>query len=153
MSAGKSHVDVMCPRCGTVADYAGDTCPECGADLPFAPYKAPADPTTIKCRGCGTVYDVRKMRKKICPACGVPLRPLDDGKCAAPPRAPEQPKQDPGPVRCPDCGSTQIQVVKKGFGFGKAAAGGLLAGPLGLLAGGIGAGKIERVCINCGRKF
>lgn len=56
-------------------------------------------------------------------------------------------------ICCPFCGSTQIQVVKKGFGFGKAAAGAWVAGPVGLLAGGIGAGKVQRVCLKCGKKF
>lgn len=57
------------------------------------------------------------------------------------------------PVKCPYCGSTQIQAVKKGFSGGKAVVGGLIAGPIGLAAGAIGSGDIERVCLNCGKKF
>lgn len=57
------------------------------------------------------------------------------------------------PVKCPNCGSTQIQIVKKGFGAGKAAAGGLLLGPIGLAAGAIGSERVERVCMNCMHKF
>lgn len=56
-------------------------------------------------------------------------------------------------ARCPHYGSTSIQAVKKGFGLGKAAAGGILLGPIGLLGGAIGSNKIQRVCLNCGRKF
>jgi len=54
---------------------------------------------------------------------------------------------------CPVCGSTQIQVAKKGFGLGKAAVGGLLIGPVGLLGGAIGSNKIQRICISCKHSF
>lgn len=60
---------------------------------------------------------------------------------------------DSNVVKCPRCGSTQISAVKKGFGVGKAAAGGLVAGPFGILAGGIGSSKAQRVCLKCGHKF
>ena len=38
-------------------------------------------------------------------------------------------------IKCPKCGSNQITAGNKGFGLGKAAAGGLLLGPAGLLGG------------------
>ena len=57
------------------------------------------------------------------------------------------------PVKCPYCGSTQIQAVRKGFSGGKAIIGGIVAGPIGLAAGAIGSDKIERFCLNCGHKF
>jgi len=38
-------------------------------------------------------------------------------------------------IRCPKCGSTQIAAGNKGFGLGKAAAGGLFLGPVGWLGG------------------
>lgn len=53
-------------------------------------------------------------------------------------------------VRCPRCGSTQIAANKKGFGFGKAAAGGLLLGPVGLLGGFMGSNKVLITCLKCG---
>lgn len=56
-------------------------------------------------------------------------------------------------VKCPKCSSTQITAQKKGFGFGKALAGIFVAGPLGLLAGGIGKNNIEITCLNCGNKW
>ncbi len=56
-------------------------------------------------------------------------------------------------VRCPSCGSTQIVANKKGFGLGKSLAGGLLLGPVGLLGGVIGSGKIVVTCLNCGNRW
>lgn len=58
-----------------------------------------------------------------------------------------------GEIVCPKCLSTKITDHKKGFGVGKALVGGLAAGPLGLLAGGIGKNKIELTCLKCGHKF
>lgn len=43
-----------------------------------------------------------------------------------------------GQVRCPKCGSTQIQIQKRGWSLG---------------TGLIGSGKNERVCMNCLYKF
>lgn len=54
---------------------------------------------------------------------------------------------------CPKCGSTSLSANKKGFGLGKAAAGALIAGPIGLIGGTLGSNKIEVTCLNCGHKF
>lgn len=56
-------------------------------------------------------------------------------------------------VRCPQCGSNQIYADKKGFVLGKAAAGGLLLGPVGLLGGMLGSKKIIITCLKCGHKW
>ncbi len=58
-----------------------------------------------------------------------------------------------GTAYCPKCLSTSLTAQKKGFGFGKAAAGAITVGGLGLLAGGIGSKKIEVTCLKCGHKF
>jgi rRNA maturation endonuclease Nob1 len=58
---------------------------------------------------------------------------------------------------CPFCGSEEITYVsqKDGFGVGKAVVGGALLGPVGLLAGGIGANHTEMKCgcTKCGQVF
>lgn len=56
-------------------------------------------------------------------------------------------------VCCPKCGSTQLTANKKGVGLGKAAIGAFVAGPYGLVAGGIGKNKIIITCLNCGKQF
>lgn len=64
----------------------------------------------------------------------------------------EQLKRDHIPY-CPKCHSTSLTANKKGFGIGKAAAGAIVAGPYGLLAGGVGSRKVTITCLNCGHKF
>jgi len=57
-------------------------------------------------------------------------------------------------VRCPRCKSTQVQAFRKGFRAGRAAAGWIVAGPVGALVGGaLGSGKVELVCLKCGKRF
>lgn len=56
-------------------------------------------------------------------------------------------------VTCPKCGSDQISSNKKGFSAGKAAAGAVLTGGIGLLAGGIGSSKVICTCLACGNQF
>lgn len=55
-------------------------------------------------------------------------------------------------TRCPRCGSTSIQMVRKGFSFGKATIGNILFGPVGSVAG-LGSDKYQRLCCKCGCKF
>ncbi|MDQ7092413.1 TerD family protein [Desulfosporosinus sp. PR] len=56
--------------------------------------------------------------------------------------------RDPGIV-CPRCNSTRVTAGRKGFGIGKAAIGGMMLGPVGLLAGFIGSRNLEFVCLTC----
>ena len=62
-------------------------------------------------------------------------------------------KQHDDMMRCPYCGSTSLSGNKKGYGIGKGVAGAALFGPLGLIAGNIGSGKVMITCMKCGRKF
>ena len=62
-------------------------------------------------------------------------------------------KTEAARLRCPKCGGTNIQFVKKGFSLGGAVLGGLLAGGSGLVAGGLGSNDVMCVCSNCGHKW
>ena len=56
-------------------------------------------------------------------------------------------------IKCPKCQSTQISDGKKGFSGGKAVAGAVLTGGIGILAGTIGSNKTVLTCLSCGKKF
>lgn len=58
------------------------------------------------------------------------------------------------PAKCPMCGEIikwkNVDEQRKGFSVGKAAVGGLLLGPVGLLGGALGKKKVTMCCGNCG---
>ena len=58
------------------------------------------------------------------------------------------------PNKCPMCGETlmwkKVDTQKKGFSVGKAALGGFLLGPVGLLGGALGKKKVWYACGKCG---
>jgi len=56
-------------------------------------------------------------------------------------------------LKCPRCHSAQLHAGDRGFGLGKAAAGGVLLGPVGLLGGLIGSKKVMITCLKCGHKW
>lgn len=56
------------------------------------------------------------------------------------------------PVKCPKCLSVQI-VFSSGDGLDKAAAGGLLLGPIGFLGGLLFSSGDKLVCLGCGHAF
>ncbi|WP_312470104.1 TerD family protein [Neobacillus sp.] len=53
-------------------------------------------------------------------------------------------------IICPRCHSSNVRTGKKGFGLGKAAIGGLILGPVGLLGGFVGQNQLKLTCNNCG---
>ena len=63
------------------------------------------------------------------------------------------PSTNQGGMACPRCNSTQVTAGKKGFGIGKAAIGGILLGPVGLLAGFIGSKNMEFACLTCKERW
>jgi hypothetical protein len=84
----------------------------------------------------------------------VPIAPKQSDRQKAPddssaPRNDEMETQ----IRCPNCRSTQITANTKGFGLGKAAVGGVLLGPVGLLGGLIGSRKVKITCLKCGHSW
>lgn len=54
---------------------------------------------------------------------------------------------------CPRCGSEHLVAGNKGFKAGNAAAGAVVAGGAGLLAGFIGSGKVKVTCLECGSEW
>lgn len=54
---------------------------------------------------------------------------------------------------CPKCHSKELHSEHKGFSGGKALAGAVLAGGIGLLAGTIGSKDVQITCLKCGNKF
>lgn len=62
-------------------------------------------------------------------------------------------QSDQGSMVCPRCYSNQVTAGKKGFGIGKAAIGGILLGPVGLLAGFIGSKNMDFVCLSCKERW
>lgn len=56
-------------------------------------------------------------------------------------------------IKCSKCGSTQLNTNNKGFGLGKAAAGAILLGPVGLLGGVWGSNQIMLTCLKCGHRW
>ncbi len=64
------------------------------------------------------------------------------------------------PNSCPKCGASRytkdwvkVDHSNEGFSVGKAAVGGLLLGPVGLLGGALGKPKVTYSCKNCGFTF
>ena len=99
----------------------------------------------INCPECGKeVSD----KAKNCPSCGYPLmETASNTEIVA-----EQPLQEEY-LCCPKCMSKELHAEKSGFSGGKAAAGFVLAGGVGLLAGTIGSRDIKITCLKCGNQF
>lgn len=64
----------------------------------------------------------------------------------------EQLKKDHIPY-CPKCKSTSLTFQNKKLSVGRAAVGGVLAGPVGLAVGGLTSKKGKVMCMNCGYKW
>lgn len=65
----------------------------------------------------------------------------------------EQQRQNDAMAKCPRCGSTSLAANKKGFGIGKAVIGASIIGPWGLIAGNLGAKKVQVTCLKCKKRF
>lgn len=96
----------------------------------------------IKCEECGKEIS---DRAKSCPHCGCPNDFSSDNNPIP------TPKEEL--MQCPKCGSTQLSANKKGYSAGKAIAGVVLTGGIGLVAGTFGSNKVTITCLNCGFQF
>lgn len=95
----------------------------------------------IKCPECGKEISDKAF---ACPNCGNPMN--------QPPQQVQQPQQEEY-LCCPRCGSRELHAEHKGFSGGKALAGALITGGIGLLAGTIGSRDTQITCLKCGKKF
>ena len=81
----------------------------------------------INCPECGKEISDKAV---ACPNCGNPIN--------------LQPQQEEEYLCCPKCGSRELHAEHKGFSGGKALAGAILTGGIGLLAGTIGSKDTEK---------
>lgn len=114
----------------------------------------------VRCEKCGTDYMKQRVYFKqygdeyhfnppiVC-SCG------NIGKIAfkVNPDSDNTQQPDYDTIKCPQCGSTQIHALNKGFGLGKAVTGGALLGPVGLLGGFVGSQKTMITCLHCGKRW
>lgn len=92
----------------------------------------------ISCPECGKEISDKAV---ACPHCGNPMNPQ------------VQQTQQEEYLCCPKCGSRELHAEHKGFSGGKALAGVVLTGGIGLLAGTIGSRDTQITCLKCGKKF
>lgn len=90
----------------------------------------------ISCPECGKEISDKAF---ACPHCGNPMN--------------QQPQQEEEYLCCPKCGSRELHAEHKGFSGGKALAGAIVTGGIGLLAGTIGSRDTQITCLKCGNKF
>lgn len=142
---------MKCPECGKENLNTSAFCGHCGKKL----LKATDDDISTD------VVEVASSEKKIMSFVApqtLAAKPRPKRRVAPTPRMHSSyqetsPSLNSNQAKCPKCGSTSLAVNQNGFGFGKAAVGAALVGPIGLLAGGIGAKKTMVTCMNCGYKY
>lgn len=107
-------------------------------------------PGTIRCKACDFVYPVELPSCRACNA-------INDQK---PTIVSQQSSKSPTTIEpdasiiCPKCkAKNAYNAGNKGFGLGKAAIGGVLIGPVGLLGGLIGSNKTVITCLKCNHKW
>lgn len=102
----------------------------------------------LQCASCGAT------KPKDAPKRGGTSLPIPPQELRAAPNAQSlRSVPQPEPIRCRKCGSTQIAAGGRGFGIGKAAVGGLLLGPVGLVAGALGSSALLVTCLKCGARW
>lgn len=98
------------------------------------------------CQQCGKEISETAI---FCPNCGTKKNDVPSKKAISF----KETTNNDNLLQCPKCRSTQLTDGKKGFSGGKAVAGAVLTGGIGILAGTIGSNKTIITCLNCGKKF
>lgn len=164
---------IQCTECGhTVSDRA-EICPGCGCPvkLILQEREALAEKEAslnqkfeegrqqiesihqIQCPKCGEMTSSRKIK---CEHCGenIAIELFNTDQSPEPTYVTPQPRIKKIPsICCPRCGSTDFDLAPAGFSIGKAVAGGLLLGQIGMLAGASSSRKHKRICRKCGKEF
>lgn len=135
----------FCPYCGKRNNHESTYCGYCGSPLAGQGPTAEADSSDEQMcqrRDISSVAREKKIELEQIKTQQAQTRLLDT-----------QRNQMESAPRCPKCGSASLSCGKKGFGVGKAVTGLVVAGPIGLLAGGIGMQGVQITCMSCGHKF
>lgn len=118
-------------------------CEHCGREIevPASNLIAPFRPdielqSAVQC-GCGEYHNLI-----VTPEGGTPTRQQRAYK-----------DENDERLKCPRCGSSHLHAGDKGFSLKKAAVGGFLVGPAGLLGGLLGSKKIVVTCLACGHRW
>lgn len=91
----------------------------------------------MNCPECGKGISSKAVS---CPNCGCPINKQSNNL-------------EEEYLCCPKCHSKELHSEHKGFSGGKALAGAILTGGIGLLAGTIGSKDVQITCLKCGKKF
>lgn len=168
---------IECPECGGKVSDKANVCIHCGYPLhneekvqqiQYCPYCG--KPNSIEstfCGYCGKSFVKQTVTNEIAASSDTDIMEYKNGLdmpsdsirlqqaqiIQQQRQLEEQRRQYNAQAKCPKCGSISLSGGKQGFGVGKAVAGAMLLGGVGLLAGEIGANKTVVTCLNCGYKF
>lgn len=156
MAINPDHAVKVCPNCGDILLGGAKHCPTCGQNTKNISLIDKSDENAIAVAVAQAPHPKSGMQPKW--KTNLDQREAVWAKEAQPSKhqvIKERIKNNrsAGIACCPKCGSTSLSSNKKGFGIGKAVIGDKLAGPIGLVAGNIGAKKVIVTCLNCGHRW
>ena len=170
---------IECPECRGKVSSSAVACPHCGFPVkvsradggPFCSYcGSQNDPSSAYCQRCGNAMngksadspirsqqddserDINAIALEGCSR--LDKRKTQEGKIALQTESMRLERERfESMAKCPRCGSTSLSGGKRGFGMGKAAVGLAVAGPVGLLAGGVGMQGAQVTYMKCGYRY